>query len=396
MVILSQIRKKVLFATLFCFCITPICLSQSKYLEGFYITWENDTIEGLIYNKTASGNFMSCTFKKEKSSKNAKFSAEEILGYGISNGKYYISKRINTKDGQIQAFVEFLVDGISNLYFYRDHENYFYIIENERGEIIELDKEELTQVEGEGDVSRDTYRHIRMLKLAFSDCMEIQPQVENADLSHKSLIKLTKNYHNYVCEDQECIVYEKKLGPLKIYLAPVIGVTTSSLQFNTEFFSKLNYEQDLNLTIGIQLNATLTRINERISLQFDLLYGNNDFHGTYDQSYGNFYFDPYGIYNGDYELYINNDLLQSSLLLKYSFTQLKVRPSLGVGILYNFLLNQEARAFGERANGDPPQEKVLEDIYMASNLIGGVAQIGLNYRIFKNRELFTHNNGEHS
>ena len=368
--------KKSLYVFTICFGVSLTCISQSNFQSGYYITWENDTLRGLINNRGETGNFRSCTYKKDEFSEPAKFSAEEIQAYRFIDDKYYLSKKINTIKGEEQVFVEFLVNGISNLYFFRDPDNYLYLIEDENGNLLELfNEEETIFVEGKGEVSRNSYRHIRMLKLAFANCMEIQPQVERAELSHKSLIKLTKDYHNYVCDYQECIVYEKTVPPIKIQFAPVVGFTTSNQKFDKGFYSDFTYDQDINLAFGIQINAVLPRVNDGISLQLDLLYSNNDF---------------YGIYRDYYELFIDSKMIQSSLALKYNFLSGKIRPSVGIGLAANFLLNTNIQAFVDNIPGSPPQEQdVEEDVHMTSNLFGGMVQLGCNYRIFKNREIFS-------
>ena len=282
---INRTLKKSLFIFTLYFGVSLTCISQSNFQAGYYISWENDTVQGLINNRGETGNFRSCTYKKDEISKSTKFSAEEIQAYRFIDDKYYVSKKINTTRGEEQVFVEFLVNGISNLYFFRDPDNYLYLIEDENGNLLELfNEEETIFVEGKGEVSRNTYRHIRMLKLAFANCMEIQPRVEQAQLTHKSLIKLTKDYHSYVCDDEECIVYEKMVPPIKILFAPIVGFTTSNLKFDKGFYSGFTYDQDINLTFGIQINAALPRVNDGISVQLDLLYSNNDFYGLYSST----------------------------------------------------------------------------------------------------------------
>lgn len=368
--------KKPLFIFCVCFGISLSCMSQSDFQEGYYITWENDTLRGLINNKGETGNFRSCTFKKNEFSEHTKFSAEEIQAYRFINDKYYLSKKVNTTKGEEQVFVEFLVNGISNLYFFRDPNNYLYLIEDENGNLLELfNEEETIFVEGKGEVSRNTYKHIRMLKLAFANCMEIQPQVDNAELSHKSLIELTKDYHNYVCDYEECIVYEKTVTPIKIQFAPVVGINASSLDFDKGFYSDFTYSQDINFAFGIQVNAVLPRVNNGISVQLEVLYNNNDI---------------YGLYSDYYELFIDNNLLQSSLAIKYNFLSGKIRPSVGIGLAANFLLNTNIYALVDNIPGSPPKEQDIEEtVHMTSNLFGGIAQLGCNYRIFKSREIFS-------
>jgi hypothetical protein len=376
MVRISRKLKKTFFVFTF---VTIACLpaiSQSSFQPGYCITWENDTLRGLINNKGETGNFRSCTFKKDEFAEATRFSAEEIQAYRLIDDKYYLSKKIKTQKGEEQVFVEFLVDGISNLYFFRDPDNYLYLIEDEDGNLQELFNEtETIYVEGKGEITRNTYRHIRMLKLAFSDCMEIQPQVENAELTHKSLIKLTKNYHDYVCDDQECVVYEKSVPPMKFQFAPMVGFTTSKLDFDQGFYSGFAYDQDLNFAVGVQINIVLPRVNDGFSVQMDLVYSGNNF---------------VGLYKDYYELLIDSKLIQSSFAVKYTFPSGKIRPSAGIGVVANFLLNTDIRAYVSNIPGSPPQEQDIEsEVHMSSNLSGGVLQLGCNYRILKNRELFS-------
>lgn len=348
------------------------CLSQTNYQPGFYITLDNDTIHGLINDRSGVGNYIHCIFKPYKSSKSQKLSPEEIQSYQFQDGRYFLSKNIYVDSVKRQVFVEFLVDGISDLFLYRDKEHYFYVIENANGETIELQKEEVT--DWSDPTQHDPYFHIRKLKVAFADCMEIQPQVEQADFSNKSLIKLTRDYHNYVCDEYECIVYEKRIGPPQIYIAPVIGISKSSLSFDKEFYSNFTYEDNQNFNYGIQVDFVLAFINDRMSVQALLLYGKNDYKGTY---------------NNYYELDVMNHRLQGELLFKYTFPFGMLRPSLGFGMHNDFIRNASFFAVVDNNPGNPPNETYIDTIFMRYNLFGGVLQAGMNFRIFGNREFFT-------
>lgn len=133
--------------------------SQSDFQEGYYISWENDTVYGLIDNRSETRNSKQCSYKKDVSSDAVKLSPDDILAYRFIDGKYYISKKINTNIGEEQVFVEFLLNGITNLYFYNNYENYLYIIETKEGKLVNLVNE--------------NNKHIGMLKSTFADCMEI-------------------------------------------------------------------------------------------------------------------------------------------------------------------------------------------------------------------------------
>jgi len=217
---------------------------------------------------------------------------------------------------------------------------------------------------------------INLLKAKFSDSMEIQPQINSAKLTHKSLINITKNYHGYVCDYEECVVYEKQMAPIKITIGPTVGVTTSNIKFGAGFYSDFNYKRNINGTYGIQLNTLLPRVSEKVSLQMEVLYNKNDY---------------YGIYKEYYELYIKNALLQHSYAFKYNFPKGKVRPTFGGGVVFMNLLKAEISAV---INNDPlssPKEHYLDPqgIGLSQKLSGGFVQLGCNYHVFKNSIIFT-------
>lgn len=339
-----------------------ICFGQTDFRKGYYISWENDTIYGLIDYRSETKNSKLCSFKKDESSDAVKFSPDDILGYRFIDDKYYISKKINTNIGEEQVFVEFLLNGITNLYFYNSDEDYLYLIENEDGELYNLTKEK--------------NRHIGLLKVAFADCMEIQPQLNNALLTHKWLININKDYHNYVCEDEECIVYEKKVRTTRIQFAPIVGIAISNISFNQEFYAGFSYDQSINPSYGVQVNILPSLLNEKLSVQLEVMYNKNDI---------------YGIYNGYYELFINHSMLSPSAGLKYSYSKGKVRPTFSAGIASNMMLNLDIDGLVQNVPDQPANEISLSqsDLVLTTDLWGGFVQVGCNYHIIKNIEMFT-------
>lgn len=356
------------------FIISTQSIGQTAYQNGYYITLDHDTIYGLIRNKGEMGNSSSCTYKRDKSSDPIRFSAEDINGYAILNEKYYVAKIIKTDNWESRVFVELLISGHSNLYFYRDQNNYFYIIENKAGRLYELyKKSETVAQKGSGEVTRDTYRHIRMLKTAFSDCMEIQPKIEKTQLNRRSMVRITNDYNNCI-SNEKSVIYSKPDKKNMIQIAPVLGFTSSLLSFNREFYSEFNYDRSLNFTFGLQVDAIFYSINDRFSLQLDLLYNKNNFTGSFSDYY---------------KIYINNNSLKPSLLAKYTIPTGNIRPSFGLGLCLNYLLGPDITAIVDNVPGEPPSERKLENIYMSTTLFGFVAQVGLNYKIFQDRVMFT-------
>lgn len=211
-----SITAKLLVTSLFVASFIFQAEAQTDFRNGYYITLENDTVFGLLDYRGEVKNSQTCVFKNDDSAEPQKFNPGEIQSYRFTDGKFYVSKKIETDSVERNVFLEFLVDGITNLYFLRDINNYKYFLEDKNGKFLELSNETITEkVDGKGEIQRKSNRYIGVLLASFADCKEIQPQINNVNLGHKSLINITKNYHNYVCDTEECIVYEKKYNRQK-------------------------------------------------------------------------------------------------------------------------------------------------------------------------------------
>ena len=57
--------NETLFLLIIFSMISLTCLAQTNYQNGYYITWENDTVQGIINNRGETGNFRSCIYKKD-------------------------------------------------------------------------------------------------------------------------------------------------------------------------------------------------------------------------------------------------------------------------------------------------------------------------------------------
>ena len=352
--------------------------SQTDFRPGFYITWNNDTVYGLVDYRGENRNSSFCIFKENQESEPIQFEPSEIQAYRFVDSKYFVSKKINTTEGEKQVFVEFLVNGIKDLFYYDNA----YFIEGENGVLIKL-KDEIKDeyIEGKGTFRHETFEYIGVLKAIFADCKEIQSQIDKAKLEHKSLINLTKKYHNYVCDDEKCIIYEKQLPLLKFYIAPQIGGEASSLQFDSGLFSKFDFVQTYYPSLGFVISTSLPKISEKLSLDIGIDIGKSDYYGYYKNEL------DFAIEYND--AHINLVSLQPSGALKYTFPKGKIRPTFALGLLSNFFISKDLRVIREIEYKNTVVTSEITDIQVASNFIGGFVQLGCNYQILDKHNAFT-------
>ncbi len=356
--------------------------SQTSYRAGYFITWENDTVHGLIDYRGEVRNSSFCSFKQDETSEPKRYEPSEIQAYRFDEGKYYISRSITLQGQEKQVFLEFLVNGIANLYFYRDLNNYSYFIEDKNGEWLELTNDVITeQRDGKGAVQRSSNRYIGLLKATFADSHEIQPQIDRASLAHKSLINLTKSYHYYVCmDDEECIVYEKKLPLMKVRVAPVVRSGVAFLSFVEGIHSNYNFNPIFYPSAGFLINASLPRMNEKLSFEVELDVNSYNFHGSYEEQ--NRMIMEY------YDAYIDIISLQPSMAVKYTFPARKIKPTISAGVSTEIFASTEQNIVTVKVHSDTIYTFQSPDIPVAAFVPGGFVQLGCNFPVFKNKTAF--------
>lgn len=196
--------------------------AQKEFVEGYILTNQNDTLSGFIeYSyKIIKKNRTQCRFKATRESEIQEFSPFEILAYRIKDSKYFVSKRI----GSATFFVELLIKGKVKIYYDYDNTGEHYYIEKEGLGLNELlFEEKLVAIEGKQFEKLST-AHQGMLRYYMQDTPVLFDQIKSIKKpSHKSMIKLSKTYHDLVGKDEVCEIFEKNTQPFSLFVAPAIG-----------------------------------------------------------------------------------------------------------------------------------------------------------------------------
>ncbi|MEN8156214.1 MAG: outer membrane beta-barrel protein [Bacteroidota bacterium] len=356
---------------------------QTNFRPGYYINYNLDTIFGQIDYRSELRNGKICLFRTGPESEEVRFEPGDIRSYRFDPGKYYITKWVETDGQERFVFAEYLVNGIADLYYYRNEQTDHYFIETEDGRLVELNNEEIIVRRDGRTHTTSTNRHIGLLKATFSDCPEIQTNLESAQLSHKSLINLTSDYHHYVCNGEQCIIYEKDIPAVRLTFAPVAGAGLSSLSFSeSNLLGRPSaFKSSPSPFVGVQLQASLPRINEKFSVQLETGVARNNYATqTTTEEYWRII---------SYDASINANSWQSSLALKYTFPKGGFRPTIAAGGQSAFYFNQESGY--TKTVDDNGTVTIEEEDYMpvATPQWGAMVQLGLDYHLLKNIVFFT-------
>jgi hypothetical protein len=183
---------------------------KSTYFPGYIITSENDTLKGFIEKRSDKKNARKCNFRTNMDSGIQEYSPSELKEYKFDGDKYYVSKNFNLRRKEVNLFLELLVGGAADLYFFNeDNITDHYYIQKADGKFYELtDNDKLVESEGKF-YSHNYKKYIGILKVAFKDCPLIFPEIDQMTLDRKSLIDITKKYHVCTGSTKKCVVYSK-------------------------------------------------------------------------------------------------------------------------------------------------------------------------------------------
>ena len=310
--------------------------AQRDYRKGYIITNMNDTIHGWIDYRGEARNARICSFRETENGQATDYSPWDIAAYRFIDSKFYISKNIGNDDAPNRVFLEYLVNGMANLYYYREDNVYErYYIEKE-GQFHELKIDEI-KVEVGGITRTMPVKSYVGVLMATLNVWEMRDNIEKAKLEHKSLINIARDYHNFTCTDgSECIIYERREPLIALRIGPVVGVGFSTFKmvenkflpfFNNDigdFSWKWNetsyrFDPSTNFTVGINLNFSSPRMGEKLFLQIQAMYTKYHFFDVSQSS------------SSTIERHIKSDALQVGLGFKYEYPKGKLRPTLAAG-----------------------------------------------------------------
>lgn len=320
--------------------ITNMSFAQADFREGYIINISNDTVPGFISNKGNLKTLKKCRFKPHLDADFIDYSPQDIHAFRIFDGGYYVSMEIDRDGENERFFIEKLVEGIIDVYYFSALNDGFYLMQTEDGKTYELKNSKIEVTNDEGTYVRDKKEYVYALRYLMQDSPKSVRKLDNLSYSSNSIIDIAQYYHNDVCDDYECIVYTKERIKAKLSVGLHAGYAVSSMTvFDNEFTKNLNkdYSSSRNIEFGVFLNFLDPNISERFSVQLGLLFQEGFY--VADQS--------------SMELFY----MKIPFALKYTYPGKKILPSLFLGMAYNKWLDYEDNYIvPEHLNGDAIQK----------------------------------------
>ena len=240
---------------------------QSNFKRGFIITNEQDTISGWIDFRTDAQNMAVCNFKLCKTCEVTTFLPGEIFGYRFyEEGKFYVSREIVINGEPRTVFLEFVVQGMMNLFYYIDTSSSefgdieYFFFEDQNGRMIPASRRPDRFRDERGRLmEQEDLRFRGVIRYLFNEQESISQQADRVRFNRQSMINVVREYHDLTCPiGEECIVFE----------------TTEDRNFRRFQFSAyggaLVFSDATAPLIGGRLNISIPRLNRNLSFQADL------------------------------------------------------------------------------------------------------------------------------
>jgi len=344
-----------------CLAFSVSLFAQGDFKPGYIINLEQDTIYGQIKSNSESRNARTCVFRTSEDGEESRFQPGEISAYRITGGKYYVSATVEEDGVDSQVFLEYLVNGMADLYYLRGDNSETYYIRKEGEEALAISD-------------------IRLLKAAFSDCFEIQSSLDQASLNHKSLVDMTLKYHDYVSDGEVSINYSKQASRLRMQVGPVVGYSMNMFSFQgNELLESFEYGSSQAPVFGFVFELEWDRLGQNLSFQLGAEYSQHGLQAYTEAPGTEYYIDYYS-----YDVQMESSLLTIMLGTKYTFPGSRIRPFIGGGLMFSKFINPDF-SYTETAyfiNWDPLEESnTWSGNPMANLLYGAYVQTGLDVKL---------------
>lgn len=270
-----------LFIVMFVFFI-PYTIGQSLFQKGYIIDNQGDRRECLIKNMDWAHTPKEFRYKLTEIDAEQKGTLETIKEFGFTGGKKFVKANVqidissdvfNNLDSemapkweQAELFLEVLVEGKANLYYFDDSEKqrFFYSVNNSSPvQLIHKDYASSYRV-----LSNDAFRQ---QLLSDVNCKSITV-VATGKLKYqtKELVRYFKTYNSENGYSYSEPVNKPKRNPFHVTLCP--GVDFSSLQITDHVQYDINSKQQANFRMGVAFEYVLPFVREKWSFVFEPTY----------------------------------------------------------------------------------------------------------------------------
>ncbi len=212
---------------------------QNNYIPGYVKLNDQSIIQGYIEDsqKASVASFLFCRFREKPDGDILVYAPEDILEYGYSGGKRYLTKSIFWKDNQQLVFLNLIEEGKLSLFTAFDR--FFISLNSNQYEIKTLERDEIDKM---------------FLANLLADCNGIKSLVNNTKATRERLERLVQAYNNCFLNSNPGNLEKEKEHALEI--GPFYGfeISTITCKGSTNFLKNLKLTDSNPVLFGLNVN----------------------------------------------------------------------------------------------------------------------------------------------
>lgn len=371
--------KQLYIAFLFLLCCN-FAVAQKDFRKG-YIIQNADTIRGYVdyrgYNKSAQ----LTTFKPTLDGAEQRYTPESVAGYGFDHEKkVFEAKPVAVVDAdntvERMLFLNVLVKGKASIYYYRDSfsKDHYYLEKDTLFTELQNNKLLVVGAKSEAKFERYDKKYIGVLNYALSDCESISiSQLYELRFNRSDLIRIAEKYNTCITPNAVSTAVTHREEKFKITVGPVLVYTRAALDFTGDSpLGRAEFQNTSSIGGGAFLNLTLPALNEKLSLQTELLYIPARFSAP-STDYDKF----------NYDILFDLAYIKLPVQLRYTYPRGVIRPYMNAGLIAGYIVKDTNRQIVSHESNfrEPTESAALADNYFNHLVRGFTVGTGISYPV---------------
>jgi hypothetical protein len=324
--------------------------AQADFRTGYIVQATGDTVRGQIDYRGARRGAQQCLFRAAGARDAVPFQPDQLRGYGLASGEYYISQFIPavanqsstaqpTATGTAPApqalFLEVLVAGEAYLLAQHDQagSTHYYILKKGAALPTEL-VQERRQVMQDGRLRNELLLPVfrGVLTTQFADCPAVLLRVSKTEYKESALIAVVEQYNACRQPGQLIAAHQR---PTEANLELLLGGQLSQTTYNENEHSD-NLSGAIAPEFGLALRVGRRTAKQKISFRLELHYARQVATGTFERQTA---LPGLGQYlTTTYETRFKAAYLRMPVLVRYTLPGTKLHPFIEVGASLNYAI----------------------------------------------------------
>ncbi len=320
---------------------------KPKFLPGYLVTIEGDTVRGFIRKLKLTGNYDSCVFVAQLNANPVTYHPSKLNAYKIDGSNKMVARTIQLKEKPVQVYLEVLADGKITLFRYDNYGESFYFVEKAGPDFQQLTNETIRMERGETFVYRKDNKFKVALTKLFADCSSTDlSQLDRALFQEKSLTRLVEKYN-------QCVPVDAPKDPTFAFHFGILGGLNSSTYTLPSSVPSRGFVVPSYSTTTFEVGAFLELRKKTwigSSFRVDLAYFSPHYVVTETRGF---------VY---YKSVVDLQQLKIPLAYKYTFGNNKLAPYVLLGASFNITMSGQRELTVSSTYGAFPDEYYPDNI----------------------------------